>query len=128
MIGQKLVIRILLGLSILPATALFFPQSSLAQSIVYAEQNLGGATILTYFRNPDVYTAVPANASLSFSVECPQNFNRHVMSGGIDSQSAAGEGFNIVDSYPTNDTTWFIRVYNDTSVAQNVRPYIVCGS
>jgi hypothetical protein len=127
MIGQKLVIRILLGLSILPATALFFPQSSLA-SIVYGEQNLEEVTILTYFRNPDVYTAVPANASLSFSVQCPQDFDRHVMSGGIDSQSTTAEGFNIVDSYPTSDTTWFIRVYNDTSAAQNVRPYIVCGS
>lgn len=127
MIGQKLVTHIMLGLSILPATALLFPQSSLA-SIVYGEQNLEGATILTYFRNPDVYTAVPVNASLSFSVQCPQDFDRHVMSGGIDSQLTTGEGFNIIDSYPISDTTWFIRVYNDTSAAQSVRPYVVCGS
>lgn len=127
MIGQKLVTRILLALSMISPTALLFPQSSLAE-VVYSEQNLEEVTILTYFRNPIAYTAVPANASLSFSVQCPQDFDRHVMSGGIDSQLATGEGFNIIDSYPTSDTTWFIRVYNDTSAAQSVRPYVVCGS
>lgn len=84
-------------------------------------------TVLTYFRQ-DNFQSVPANSTGTLSMACPSGFNRRIISGGFDSQNLDGEGFTILDSYPTTSSTWFIRIRNQSFLAQNVRGYIVCGS
>lgn len=145
MTGYKLAASLLLALSTISASTLIYAEASTAKPkvseaeareakskalgravTVLSEESLEGVTVIA--RVEGDFVTIPGNSSSSFTLACPQDFDREVISGGIDSQSTTGRGFLIQDSFPIFREAWFFRLRNDSSSSQTVRPFVVCGN